>query len=86
MYLLFRTHNVLVSYPFFIIGFSLKDYLPICVEKIRYWHFMIKGDVSAILICLLYVILLLNTEPYMYTNSFGNNYFIFLLGGVLVFF
>lgn len=78
--------NVLVSYPFFIIGFSLKDYLPICVEKIRYWRFMIKGGVSAILVCLLYVILLLNTEPYMYTNSFGNNYFIFLLGGVLGFF
>lgn len=78
--------NVFVSYPFYIIGFSLKAYLPIWVEKIRHWHFMFKVGVSAILVSLLYVILLLNTEPYMYTNSFGNNYFIFILGGLLGFF
>lgn len=75
--------NVLVSYPFFIIGFLLKVYLPVWVEKISSWRIMIKGVISVFLMPILYLFLIINKEPYMYANGFGCNYFVFLLGGVI---
>lgn len=68
---------------FFIIGFLLKVYLPVWVEKISSWRIMIKGVISVFLIPILYLFLIINKEPYMYANGFGCNYFVFLLGGVI---
>lgn len=71
--------NVCMAYPFFMMGFYLKRFKPFLVECKS-----VKLGLASCAICSLIVVVCtkLNEGVWMYQNGYGNNIFLFLIGGM----
>lgn len=72
--------NCLISFPFFLFGIWMREYKDILI---RLPNKILVFTSIVLLTPILYFISIKNGAPWMYKNLYGNNFFLFLIGGVL---
>ena len=81
----FSILNILLAYPFFVIGYNIRNYHSIAFEKVRLYlvlHPIINFLIILISYFVTYYISCYNDIAYMYIHSFGNNLLLFYIAGL----
>ena len=71
--------NIVVAYPFFIIGIWAQRYKQVLDKKFPLWTMIFIALLATVvvLVCAQY-----NGYVWVYENGYGNNYLLYLLGGL----
>ena len=73
--------NICTAYPFFIIGYLLKKYSD-RLNNYKIFNIFVWGGEEIILFLVICLCGHYNSFVWMYKNQFGNNFLLFLIGGI----
>ena len=70
--------NLLISYPFFYVGYRIKPYIPFLTKM--YDKLFLNVGIGIICLLILLYVGTVNGDVWMYITRYGNNYILFWIG------